>query len=67
MVSALGPTMVNIFIGYIELKVISALKNKLLYFRYDDNCFVLVRSNKIIDEFLNILNKAYNFLSFTME
>ena len=53
--SPLGQTLANIFMGYIELKIISAFKNKLWYFRYVDDCFGLVRSEKIIVEFINIL------------
>ena len=49
--SSLGPTLANIFIGYIELKVIPALKNNLLYLRYVDDCFVLVRSEKVMEIF----------------
>ena len=32
-----------------------------------DDCFVLVRSEKIIDEFLNILNNAHDSINFTTE
>lgn len=32
----LGPILANIFMGYIELKVVLAFKNKLLYLRYVD-------------------------------
>ena len=49
MVSFLGPAFSNIIMGYIELKVITAFKNKLLYLRYFDDCFVLVSSKKTMD------------------
>ena len=49
--SPLGPTLANIFIGFIELKVVPAFKNNLLYLRYVDDCFVLVSREKIMDEF----------------
>ena len=42
--SPLGPTLANVFMGYIEFKVIPAFKNKLVYLRYVEDCFVLVRS-----------------------
>ena len=38
--SPLGPTLANIFKGYIELKVIPAFKNNFLDLRYVDDCFV---------------------------
>ena len=47
----LGPTLANVFMGCIKLKVDPAFKNNLLYLRYIDDCFVLVRSEKIINEF----------------
>ena len=56
-----------LFMFYIELKVIPAFKNKLLYFRYDDDCFMFFRSKKIMNDLLNILNNAHNSTSFTME
>ena len=39
--SSLGPTLSNIFMGFIEKQVIS--KYKVTYYRYVDDCFVLVR------------------------
>ena len=50
----LGPKLASIFI----VKVIPAFKNKLLYLRYVDDCFVLVRSKKVMDKFYNICNNA---------
>ena len=57
--SPLGPTLENIYMGYIELNVIPAFKNDLLYLRYVDDCFVLVRSETIMDKFFNVLNNAF--------
>ena len=65
--SPLGPTLANIFMGYIELKVIPTFKNKLVYLRYVDDCFVLVRSEKIMDEFFNVLNNAHEAINFKIE
>ena len=53
--------------GYIELKTIPAFKNKLWYLRYVDDCFVLVRSEKVKNEFFNFFNNAHNSISFTIE
>ena len=49
--------------GYIKLKVIPALKKKLLYLSFVDDCFILVRSEKIMDEFFNFLNNAHEALN----
>ena len=65
--SPLGPTLDNIFIGLIKLKVVTALKNNLLYLRFVDDCFVLVRSEKIMDQFFNALNNAHGSINFTIE
>ena len=51
----------------IELKVVLAFKNSLLYLKYVDDCFVLDRSEKIMDKFLNVLNNAHEAINFTIE
>ena len=38
--SPLGLTLFSIFLGFIELKVVPAFKNNLLYLKYVDDCFV---------------------------
>ena len=53
--------------GYIESKIISTFKDKIVYFRYVDDCFLLVKSEKIMDECFNIFNNAHNSISFTIE
>ena len=65
--SPLGPTLANIFMGFTELKVVSAFRNRLLYLRYVDDCIVLVRSEKIMKEFLNVLINANDSINFTIE
>ena len=65
--SPLGPTLANIFMGYIELKVVPAFKNNLLYLRYVDDCFVVLKSEKTMDKFFNILNNAHDSINFTIE
>ena len=63
--SPLGPTLSNIFMGFIEKKVIS--KYKVTYFRYVDDCFVLGEDEKDIDELFCVLNKAHSSIKFTLE
>ena len=65
--SLLGPTLANMFIGFIETMVIPSFKYKLHYSRYVDNCFVLVKNEEDIDEFFTILNQAHNVIQFTVE
>ena len=65
--SPLGPTLTNIFMDFIEAKVVYSFKYRLRYFRYVDECFVLVKSGKDIDEFFTIFNLAQNATKFTIE
>ena len=65
--SPLGPTLVKIFMGFNELLVVPAFKNNLLYLRFVDDCFVFVRSEKIMDELFNVLNNAHEASNFTIE
>ena len=65
--SPLGPTLANIFMGYVESKIIPTFKHKLVYFRYVDDCFVLVENEMLIEEFFDILNNAHSSIKFTME
>ena len=56
--------------GFIELKVVSAFIYNLLYRRYVDDCCVLDRSEKIMEEFfcfVNVLNNAHDSINFTIE
>ena len=52
---------------YIKLKLIPVFMNKLLYFMFVDNCFMLVGNDKTIDEFFNKLINADNFIDFKMD
>ena len=63
--SPLGPTLSNIFMGFIERKVIS--KYKVTYYRYVDDCFVLGKDEEEIDELFNVLNKTHSSIKFTSE
>ena len=63
--SPLGPTLANIFMGFIERKVIS--KYKVTYFRYVDDCFVLAENEKYIDELFSVFNKTHSSITFTSQ
>ena len=51
MESPLGPTLVKIFMGFFELKVVPAFKNNSLYLNYVDNCFVF-EARKLLINFM---------------
>lgn len=53
--------------GYIESKVIPTFKHRLIYLKYVDDCSVLVKSDKIFDEFFSVSNNAHKSINFTME
>ena len=62
--STLEPTLANIFIGFIEAKVISSFK--LRYFRHGDDCFVLAENEEVVDELFAMLNEVHNAIKFTV-
>ena len=65
--SSSGLTLTNIFIGYIKFKNIPAFKNVLAYLRYVGECFVVIRSMNIMDEFFSVFNNAHNSITLKMK
>ena len=65
MCSPLGPTLANIFMGFVVRKVIS--NYKVTYFRYVDDCFALAENEKDIDELFSVFNKTHLSITFTVE
>ena len=63
----LGPTLANIFMGFIEAKIFTSFKYKLQYFRYVDDCFVLAENEEVVDELFTVLNEVHNAIKFTVE
>ena len=63
--TSLGPTLSNIFMGFIERKVIS--KYKVIYFKYADDCFTLGKNKKEIDELFSAFNKTHASITFTSQ
>ena len=58
--SPLGPTLANIFVGYLESKIAEDLSSQVTYIRYVDDCLVIsktVNDKEAILEKLNSLNK----------
>ena len=62
----LGSTLANIFMGFIEAKIIPSFKYKLQYFRYVEDCFVLAENGEVVDELFTILNEVHNAIKFTV-
>ena len=63
--SPLGPTLANIFVGYLEYKIIPEIQCK--YYRYVDDCCII--TNNIEDSFalFDKLNNIHNAITFTKE
>ena len=62
--SPLGPTLANIFMGYLEYKVLPEFDSNCKYMRYVDDCFVIsdsVKVSNLLFERLNSLHSAFNF------
>ena len=49
--SPLKPTLANIFMGFLESKIISKIENKIHYFRYVDDWFVIAENEQELDNF----------------
>ena len=65
--SPLGPTLANIFMGYLESKYFSSNDKPLLYYRYVDDCFILFRSKDECLKMFNDFNSLHHSIEFTME
>ena len=62
--SPLGPTLANIFVGYLESKIAEDLSSQVTYIRYVDDCLVISRTvndNKAIFEKLISLHEKICF------
>ena len=64
--SPLGPTLANIFMGCIKLKVIPAFK-KIIVSKVCWWSFCFFRNEKTMDECFNILDNAHKAINFTIE
>ena len=65
--SSLGPALANIFVGYYENKLFTSVKKPLLYTRYVDDAFAILRSEAEADKFFTALNSLNSALKFTMK
>ena len=68
--SLLGPTLANIFLGYHERRWLDNCPptfKPVLYRRYIDDTFLLLRHESHIQNFLNYLNSQHQSIEFTCE
>ena len=65
--SPLGPTLANIFMGYLESKMVDELTSQTLYIRYMDDCLVISQSEKANENLFRKLNSLHEKISFTKE
>ena len=63
----LGTTLANIFMSYLEYKVLPKFDSKCKYMRYVDDCFVISDSIKVSDLFFERLNSLHNAITFIKE
>ena len=65
--SPLGPVLADIFLSHIENKLDEAIKGTYLYVRYDDDTFILCKSEDHANELLELFNSIHPNIKFTME
>ena len=65
--SPLGPTLANIFMGYLEYKVLPEFDSNCKYMRYVDDCFVISDSVKVSNLLFERLNSLHSAIKFTKE
>ena len=65
--SPLGPTLANIFMGYLEYKILPDFDSDCKYVRYVDDCFIISNSEKVSSLLFDKLNSVHNSIKFTKE
>ena len=65
--SPLGPTLANIFIGYLESKIADDLSSQVVYIRYVDDCLVISKTESENEDIFQKLNSLHKKISFTKE
>ena len=65
--SPLGPTLANVFMGYLENRYFAVNERPLLYYRYVDDCFILFRNKSDCLKMFKDFNLLHDSISFTME
>ena len=67
MSSPFGPTLANIFMGYLEYKILPEFNLSCKYVRYVDDCFTISDSEKVSSLMFEKLNSLRSALKFTKE
>ena len=65
--SPLGPTLANIFMDFLEDRYFQNNEKPLIYYRYVDDCFILINNKDACVNMFNDFNKLHPSISFTME
>ena len=65
--SPLGPTLANIFMGYLEEKYFCNNKEPVVYYRYVDDCFVLFNNKEECKNMFDDFNRMHPSIKFTLE
>ena len=65
--SPLGPTLANIYMGFLESKIIPSFQDNIQYHRYVDDCFVIAENEQKLDNFYKLLNEQHDSIKFTIE
>ena len=65
--SPLGPTLANIFMGFLEDRYFQTNDRPMIYYRYMDDCFILFNDKDECEGMFNDFNQLHPSISFTME
>ena len=65
--SPLGPTLANIFMGYLEYSVSPSSSSQIIYIRYMDDCLVISKTKEENEVLFDKLNSLHSMISFTRE
>ena len=63
----LGPTLANIFVGYLESKIAEDLSSQVTYIRYVDDCLVKSKTLNDNEAIFEKLNSLHEKICFTRE
>ena len=63
----MGPTLINIFLGFHERGLLSSPSKPVVYFRYVDDAFCLFNKDTEADLIFNSINKIYPAFKFTLD
>ena len=65
--SPLGPTLANIFVGFLEAKYFQSRNKPKIYYRYVDDCFIIFDSKDECMSMFQDFNRLHGSIEFTME